>query len=74
MVLVSMEYAFGRVLNPLGACRIRRISKLASYARAQFTYRTFVKTSVNKVAKISVIQIHPLSVVSKYHVLGTSVR
>ena len=22
MVLVSMEYAFGRVLNPLGACRI----------------------------------------------------
>ena len=32
-----MEYAFGRVLNPLGACRIRRISKLSS--------KTYQKTS-----------------------------
>ena len=42
MVLVSMEYAFGRVLNPLGACRIRRISKLLVHL---YCFTTFFQTS-----------------------------
>ena len=37
-----MEYAFGRVLNPLGACRIRRISKLLVHLYCLATlFRTF---------------------------------
>ena len=44
IVLVSMEYAFGRVLNPLGACRIRRISKLLVHLYCLTTlFRTFAR-------------------------------
>ena len=40
IVLVSMEYAFGRVLNPLGACRIGRIY-IYIYIFLKFIYLFF---------------------------------